>query len=180
VGREAERREAERIILVGMMGSGKTTVGALLAGRLGWPFHDNDAVLRQLFNATPRELLESGGEEAMRAAELTALSAALAMPPPSVVAAAGGTILDPGARSDLADASLVVWLRIGAETAGARTGGDDHRPWPDADRPGWIARALEERRDLYAEVADIALDADDASPDALADRIIGSLGAQRA
>ena len=86
---------ADRIVLVGMMGCGKTTVGGILAKRLGWPFHDNDAMLRQLFAATPRQLLEAGGEAAMHAAELTALSAALAMPTPAVVAAAGGTILDP-------------------------------------------------------------------------------------
>ena len=52
----------DRVVLVGMMGSGKSTVGAILAERLGWPFHDNDAMLRQLFDATPRELLEAGGK----------------------------------------------------------------------------------------------------------------------
>jgi shikimate kinase len=168
-------QRADRIVLVGMMGCGKTTVGGILAKRLGWPFHDNDALLRQLFAATPRQLLETGDEAAMHAAELTALSAALAMPAPAVVAAAGGTILDREARSEMEHGGLVVWLRITAGTVEARSARGDHRPWPDADRAAWIGRALDERHDLYAAVADLVLDADKASPAALADRIIGGL-----
>jgi shikimate kinase len=162
----------DRVVLVGMMGSGKSTVGAILAERLGWPFHDNDTMLRQLFDATPRELLEAGGEAAMHSAEVTALSAALAMVPPAVVAAAGGTILDPEARSEIATAGLAVWLRIAPETVEERSASGDHRPWPDADRVGWIARAMGERHGLYEEVADLILDADLESPEALADRIL--------
>jgi shikimate kinase len=167
---------ADRIVLVGMMGSGKTTVGGILARRLGWPFHDNDAMLRQLFAATPRELMTAGGEAAMQSAELTALSAALAMPRPAVVAAAGGTILDPEARSQVAGAGLVVWLRIAGRTIAARSARGDHRPWPDDDRDRWIADALAERENLYAEVADLVVDADDKAPAAVADRIIRELG----
>lgn len=171
---------ADRIVLVGMMGCGKTTVGGILAKRLGWPFHDNDALLRQMFAATPRLLLEAGGEAAMHAAELTALSAALAMPTPSVVAAAGGTILDPAARSDVAHSGLVVWLRIRATTVQARSARGDHRPWPDDDRAAWIGRAVDERHGLYADVADLTLDADDASPAAVAERILRELDKRRA
>ena len=169
------RNLADRIVLVGMMGSGKTTVGGILARRLGWPFHDNDAMLRQLFAATPRELMTAGGEAAMHSAELTALSAALAMPPPAVVAAAGGTILDPESRSEVAGAGLVVWLRMAAGTVVARSARGDHRPWPDDDRAAWIARAVKERENLYAEVADLVVDADDTSPAAVVDRIIRKL-----
>jgi shikimate kinase len=165
----------DRILLVGMMGSGKTTVGGVLAKRLGQPFYDNDTMLRQLFDATPRELLDAGGEMAMHAAEAAALAAALAMPPPAVVAAAGGTILNPDARSDMAEAGFVVWLRVSSRTVEARSARGKHRPWPDADRAAWIASALEERETLYAEVADLILDVDEVPPTALADRIIGTL-----
>jgi shikimate kinase len=170
----------DRIVLVGMMGCGKTTVGNLLSQRLGWPFHDNDALLRRLFRATPRELLADGGEEAMQSAELTTLSAALAMPAPAIVAAAGGTILDRGARLELADAGHVVWLRVAAGTVEGRSARGTHRPWPDADRAGWISRALAERETLYAEVADLTIDADDASPSTLVDRIIRDVGGREA
>ena len=165
----------DRVVLVGMMGCGKSTVGSVLSERLGWPFRDNDTVLRQLFAATPRQLLASGGEAAMHAAEVTALRAALAMPAPAVVTAAGGTILDPDARAELADAGLVVWLRVAGQTVEQRSAGGAHRPWPDDDRAGWIARALETRERLYRDVADLVLDADALAPEALADRIIGEL-----
>ena len=168
-----------RVVLVGMMGSGKSTVGRILAERLGWPFHDNDMMLRQLFDATPRELLEAGGEAAMHSAEVTALLAAIAMPPPAVVAAAGGTILDPGARSEISTGGLAVWLRITAETVEERSAGGDHRPWPDADRAGWIAQALKQRQALYRQVADLVLDADNHPPNVLADRILEAVARQR-
>ena len=169
------RAGPDRVVLIGMMGCGKSTVGSILAQRLGWPFHDNDAMLRQLFAATPREMLASGGEAAMHAAEVSALRAALAMPAPAVVAAAGGTILDPDARGELAAAGLVVWLRVARETVEQRSAGGAHRPWPDDDRAGWIARALETRERLYQEVADLVLDADALAPEALAAQIMGEL-----
>jgi shikimate kinase len=159
-----------------MMGSGKTTVGRLLADRLNWPFHDNDVMLRRLFGATPRELLLTGGEDAMHVAEVAALSAALAMPGPSIVAAAGGTILDAAARDEIAAAGLVVWLRIIAASVEARSAAGEHRPWPDQDRARWIAMAVEERKALYQAVADLTIDADRASPSKIADRIIARLG----
>ncbi|HEX6475242.1 MAG TPA: shikimate kinase [Candidatus Limnocylindria bacterium] len=165
----------DRVVLVGMMGCGKTTVGRLLSERLGRPFHDNDAMLRQLFDATPRELLAAGGEEAMHSAEQSVLRAALAMPPPSVLAAAGGTILDPEARAELADSGMVVWLRVTGQTVHRRSAAGAHRPWPDADRAGWIAQAVEARDGLYREVADLVLDADARTPQALADHILDEL-----
>ena len=174
------RPRTNRIVLVGMMGCGKTTVGNLLSERLGWTFHDNDAILRRLFDATPRELLDAGGEEAMHSAELTALSAALAMPSPAIVAAAGGTILDREARSEVADAGYVVWLRVARGTVEGRSARGTHRPWPDADRAGWISRAVAERDGLYAAVADLTLAADNVSASSLADRIIRELAAGEA
>jgi len=70
----------------------------------------------------------------------------------------------------------VVWLRVAAETVEGRSARGSHRPWPDADRAAWISPAVAEREGLYAEVADLTLDADDASPSALTDRIIRELG----
>jgi shikimate kinase len=171
--------QPDRIVLVGMMGSGKSSVGRLLAERTGWPFLDNDAMLQQLYNATPRELLEADGEAAMHSAEVTALAAALAASPPLIVAAAGGTILDPAARAEMAAQGYVVWLQTSPATAERRSAGEAHRPWPDPDRAAWIARAMVEREPLYAEVADLVLDADRTKPESLADGILKAVASRR-
>lgn len=155
-----------------MMGSGKSTVGSLLAKRTGWPFHDNDALLQELFDATPREILAAGDETSLLAAEVAALRAGLQRPAPSVVAAAGGTIVDAAAREAMTESGVRIWLRITPETILQRSSGGEHRPWPDADRAAWIARAVAHRHDLYASVADLTLDADDSTPSDLADRIL--------
>jgi shikimate kinase/3-dehydroquinate synthase len=160
-----------------MMGSGKSTVGALLADRTGWPFHDNDALLRELFGATPREILAAGDEASLLAAEVQALGAGLARPAPAIVGAAGGTIVDAAAREVMATGGIPIWLRITAETILRRSAGDDHRPWPDADREGWISRAMAVRHDLYAAVADLTLDADSSPPSVMADRVLAHVRA---
>jgi shikimate kinase len=164
-----------RIILIGMMGSGKSTVGELLARRTGWPHHDNDELLRTLFDATPREILGTGGEATLLAAEVDALRAGLAATTPSIVSAAGGTIVDPSAREALAASGLVVWLRVNAATIHERAAVGDHRPWPDPDRLAWIRDALAKREPLYQEAADLTLVADHAQPAALADQILAHL-----
>jgi shikimate kinase len=168
-------QKPRRVILVGMMGSGKTTVGALLAERTGWPFHDNDTLLRELFGASPREVLLAGDEDSLLAAEVAALEAGLARPEPSIVAAAGGTIRDASARDRMRATGLVVWLRVTAETSLHRSAEAEHRPWPDPDHARWIARATQEREASYRSVADLALDADQASPTELTDQILAHL-----
>lgn len=161
-----------RIILIGMMGSGKTTVGSLLAERTGWSFHDNDVLLRELFDATPRQLLAAGDEASLLAAEVDALRAGLQRPAPSIVGAAGGTIVDPAAREAITQAGIPIWLRITPDTIFRRSADGAHRPWPDADREAWINRAVAQRSALYASVAELTLDADDRSPSDLADQIL--------
>ena len=161
-----------RLVLIGMMGSGKSTVGALLAERTGWPFLDNDALMQRLYGATPREVLAAGDEASLLAAEVHALEAGLASPPPSIVAAAGGTIVDVGARALLAEAGIVAWLQVTPETVLHRSAGGGHRPWPEADRDAWIRRAISERDALYRSVASLDLAADDAAPSSIADRIL--------
>jgi shikimate kinase len=155
-----------------MMGSGKSTIGSLLAERTGWPFHDNDALLQELFDATPREILAAGDEDSLLAAEVEALRAGLGRPAPSIVGAAGGTIVDAAAREAMTEAGMPIWLRITPETIFQRSSGGEHRPWPDADRGAWIGRAVAHRHPLYASVANLILNADDTAPSDLADRIL--------
>ena len=121
-----------RVVLIGMMGSGKTSVGRLLSRRTGWPYADNDELLTQLVGKTPRELLAEDGEEMLRESESAALRLGLQSPEPSIVGAAGGTILDPGNRRALKAAGLVVWLRASTAVIEQRATGGAHRAWLEA------------------------------------------------
>ena len=153
-----------RVVLVGMMGSGKTTIGRLLSERTGWSYHDNDELLARLFRATPREIFASRGVAALREAESRALALGLDAPPPCIVGAPGGAILDEASRRRLRAAGIVAWLRASAEELKARAMGGAHRPWIDTGGGSWIAAAVDVRDPLYASVADITLNTDGRSP----------------
>jgi shikimate kinase len=167
-----------RVLLLGMMGSGKSSVGAALTERTGWPFVDNDALVERATGRTARELLAREGEDAMRAAESAALEAALGLPAPVVAATAAGTILDPGDRRRLDEGGgLVVWLKAPAEVLAERAAGAAHRPWLDEDPIGWFRTALAEREPLYRRVADLEVDTSRLTPSESAERILAALSA---
>ncbi len=166
-----------RVLLVGMMGSGKSTIGRLLADATGWPYADNDELVVRSHGANPRRLLAERGEAAMRRAESDALAAGLALPAPAIVGVAAGAILEEADREALSDGAIVVWLRAAADALAERAAGAEHRPWLDADPVAWMSAKLAERAPLYASVADHVLDTDDAAPD---DTVAGLLGWLRA
>jgi len=142
-----------------MMGSGKSTIGRLLSEATGWPYVDNDDLVRASHGATSRQLLAERGEAAMRAAESSALAQGLDVPEPAIIGVAAGTILEPTSRERLRGGGIVVWLRADAETLSGRASGGEHRPWIDVGGKSWFADAVEERDPLYASVADIVVDA---------------------
>ena len=164
--------QAARILLVGMMGSGKSSVGRALSELTGWPFVDNDVLVERVTGTTARQLLEQQGADAMRRAEAAALVAGTELEPPAIVATAAGTILDPDNRSRIASAGFVAWLRAPATVLGARAVGAAHRPWLDDDPDGWFERALAERDALYASVADLEVDTSVATPEEAAEAIL--------
>ena len=168
---------SNRVILVGMMGSGKTSVGRALAARTGWPYVDNDALVKRAAGRTAKELLAAGGEAALRSAEADALAAALEIPPPVVVAVAAGTILADELRRSLAGGGFVVWLRAPADVLAGRAVGGTHRPWLDGDPLGWFVSTSELRDPLYASVADLEVDTSTVDADETADRILDALPA---
>lgn len=173
-----------RVLLVGMMGAGKTTVGRLLATRLGWRYVDSDDEVEAFTGHTVKELFESGGEGAFRPLESRALAAALREEGPTVVSVAGGAVLDPKNRELLRRAGTVVWLRARPETllervradanaaAAHRPGADDHRPLLDRDPAGTLTRLDGERRGVYEQVADVVVDVDGLDPGAVADLVV--------
>jgi len=170
---------ADHLILVGMMGSGKTTVGRELAGRLGWSFLDSDALVEAATGSTVAELFAERGEEAFRAEEARVLAESLAASTPAVVSAAGGAVLAADTRALFAAEAIVVWLRADPATLSARVGTGVGRPLL-ADHPA--ARLVEldaVRRPLYEEVADVVVDVDDLDPSRVADRILALTAFER-
>ena len=166
-----------RVVLVGMMGSGKTTVGRRLSELTGWPMHDNDEIVLRLAGATPRQILAEQGEPGLRESESQALAEAFGAPLPCIVAAAAGTILDPDNQRLLggSDAGVVVWLKAAPGTLAARAMGAEHRPWLDTGGRAWIEATTAEREPLYASVADLVLETDERAADAIAADLLGRL-----
>jgi shikimate kinase len=162
-----------RVILVGMMGSGKSTVGQLLSDRTGWPHHDNDELLDRLFGATPRRVLAESGEARLRETESSALALGLESSAPCIIGAAAGTILDGPNRGLVREAGVVVWLRASPESLSARAFGAEHRPWLETGGEAWVRSTVAVRDPLYASVADVIVDTDRREPEEIAEEILG-------
>jgi shikimate kinase len=162
------------VVLVGMMGSGKSTVGRALAKLTGWPYLDNDELVRSISGREATEIRASDGEEVLHEVEERAFDAGLALGPPVIVGAAAAVVLDPGAREKLCNGPYVVWLRARPATLIARIGSGAGRR-SEATDPAWIAARAAEREPLYEEVASLAVDVDDRSPEEAAELILAGL-----
>jgi shikimate kinase len=164
---------SRHLVLVGLMGVGKTTVGELLAARLDRPFVDSDFRIEALTGRTVRDIMTTDGVDEMRRLEAEALFDALADEEPSVIAAAAGVVLDTGHRRRLeASGAEVVWLTADTDTLAPRTASRGHRPFLETDPVGTLQRMYDERAPLYREVADHVVVVDELTPDEIADRIL--------
>jgi shikimate kinase len=168
-----------RIVLVGMMGAGKTTIGRELARRTGWPVVDNDDLVRQLAGRSPTAIAAEDGEAALHGAEALALTDALGRPAPLIIGVAGAMVERPEVRDALRVAGHVVWLRARPETLRARIGRGTSRR-REARDVGWLAARAADREPLYREVADQVIDVDDAAPAHVAAAILERLESRSA
>ncbi len=161
-----------RVLLLGMMATGKTTIGRALAARTGWPYVDNDELLVGATGLTARDLLARNGQPALRTAESAVLTTLLDLPEPLVAGVPGGVVLDAADRARLRHGGHVVWLRAQVATLVERVGQSSDRPWLGDDPAAGLARLAAEREPLYAEVATQVVDVDGRSPDDIAAAIL--------
>jgi shikimate kinase len=170
---DADRMATRHLVLIGMMGAGKSSVGRALAARLGRPLLDSDDVVEARTGRTVRDIFADDGEAAYRVIEGDVLRDILADPTPSVVAAAGGIVLSADNRAALrASNSYVVWLLADVDVLVQRVRHGGHRPLLDDDPAGTLRKMFVEREALYREVADAIVSVDNRSVNDVAQAVL--------
>jgi len=159
------------IALVGFMGAGKTTVGRILAARLGLPFHDTDAMVVASTGSEIEEIFRRRGEPGFRELEREAAYQVLGGDD-AVVSLGGGALGDPGLVAQLQQAE-VVYLDVDYAEAMKRVGGDHGRPMLAADP----RRLFKARSEVYRAVADVTVDTNGRDPQEIADELARVFGA---
>jgi shikimate kinase len=164
------------LILIGYRCTGKTTIGRLLATRLGWPLVDTDTLVQERAGKSIKEIVASAGWPEFRRLECEVI-AEVAAADRQVVSAGGGAILDPANREALRASGRVVWLTAAPETIWQRLQAD---PKTAAERPNLTAsggapevrKVLVERHAAYQAACHYRVATDQGSPDEVADRIL--------
>jgi shikimate kinase len=166
----------DRVLLIGMMGAGKTTVGTALSTLLGWPYYDNDLLLARAVGKDTRQVLVEDGVAALRRAESAALGVALDSAGPLIAGVAGGIVTQPMDLERLSrSGAFVVWLRVDIAALAKRVTGTD-RPWLSPAPELAIRRLYGGRDSLYAAASSLVLDGQDTTPDLMARQIAAAIG----
>lgn len=161
------------VVIVGPPGAGKSTVGRLVADRLGLPFRDTDEDVADVVGMTVAELFVDQGEAAFRALEKQAVEAALTEHD-GVLALGGGAILDEDTRA-LLGGLPVVFLTVDIKDAASRIGFNRDRPLLLGNpRAQWL-RLMEKRRGLYEQVAVVTVATDGRTPDEVAAQVAAAV-----
>ncbi len=149
------------LVLVGLMGTGKSTVGRAVATKLARTLFDTDHLIEHQQRRSVREIFTIDGEAAIRDLETVVLKECLASPELAVIAGAGGVVLRDENRQALADSGArVVWLRASVAVLLDRVQRGGHRPLLDNDPQAALQRMFEEREALYRQVADAIVSVD--------------------
>lgn len=171
------------VALLGLMGSGKSTVGSALAVRLGWPVSDSDAWIVERTGRTAREIMVSDGVRHLWDLEAEHLLTAVDQPGPLIVCVAASAIEDSRCRAALGrEGVLAIWLRARPATVAGRFRSAQHRPSFGSDPSSFLAVQAGRRRPLFEDLRPVTIDVDvdERSPDevaALAMEAIGRAGA---
>lgn len=166
------------IVLVGLMGAGKSCVGRRLAVRLGLSFMDSDVEFETAAGCSISDYFAKHGEAAFRDGERRVI-ARLMEGAPCILATGGGAFIDPETRARIKQSALSVWIRADLDLLVKRTSGRDHRPLLKTGDPREIlSRLMEARYPLYAE-ADIIVDSTDEPPEVTVAKICQELENRR-
>jgi shikimate kinase len=169
-------RLGRTLVLVGLMGAGKTSIGKRVAQRLGVPFTDADSEIEAAANMTIAEIFARDGEAAFRAGERRVI-ARLLDGPIHVLATGGGAFMDPATRARIGQRALSVWLRADIEVLLARVAKRRHRPLLNQGDPREVLeRLIAVRHPVYAE-ADLTVDSLAAPAEAMVERVLDRLAA---
>lgn len=162
------------VVLVGLMGAGKSSIGRRVAQRLGLPFVDADTEIEAAAGCTIKEIFDRFGQAAFRDGERRIIQRLLERPP-HVLATGGGAFMDPDTRACIKRAAVSVWLRADLDVLVRRCSRRANRPLLEQGDPREIlARLMEQRHPVYAE-ADIVIDSADGPPESTVDQVIDAL-----
>jgi shikimate kinase len=159
---------ARSIVLVGMMGAGKSSVGRRLATRLAIPFVDADTEIEAAAGMTIPEIFGTHGEAYFRAGEARVIARLLAQGP-QVLATGGGSVMDPNTRALIRDKGVSIWLKADVDVLIRRTKRRNDRPLVEK-----IKELLPQREPVYAE-SDITVQSRDEPHDTIIDEVIAGL-----
>jgi shikimate kinase len=167
------------LVLIGYRGTGKSTVGQLLAQRWDCPLLDLDNEIERTAGMSIAEIFVAEGETGFRRRESDVVRQSCCLNQ-TVIAAGGGAVVDPASREQLRRSGRVVWLTASAENIHARISGDATTAArrPNLTQTGGIAevrRMLAERAPIYEDAADLTIDADDKTAADVADAIANEL-----
>lgn len=165
------------ILLIGFMGSGKSTVGRLVGQALDLPFLDLDEQVASAQGRTIPQIFAAEGESVFRAAESAALEV-LGGSDSSVVACGGGIVLDDANRSLLKRSGTVVYLQVSAEEALARIGDTSGRPLLSGGGTAMASALLRSREALYETTADLTVPTVGRTPREVADAVVSLIGSR--
>jgi len=167
-----------KIVLVGLMGAGKTSIGRRLATRLGLPFSDADDEIEKAAGSSIEDIFERLGEERFREGERRVI-ARLLEGPPIVLATGGGAFMDPDTRKVIAENGISIWLKSNIDTLVKRTSKRKNRPLLKNKNHREVLKHLIEVRYPIYQLADIIIDSLDVSAEETLHQVVKSLDAHR-
>ena len=164
------------VVLVGLMGAGKSAIGRRLASRLGIPFVDADEEIERAAGCSISDIFEIHGEAAFRDGERRVIARLLTRPP-HVLATGGGAFMDPETRAAIRGCGISVWLRADLDLLVSRVSRRNNRPLLAGGDPREILqRLMNERHPIYAE-ADVVVESGDGPHEQTVEAVLGALGA---